>query len=99
MQVFKHFNELTDVSVHLVEVSPFLSDLQARNLCLTTRNTKDDTCKSYRKGENASGVSFSWYTRLDDVPREFSLVLAHEFFDALPIQKFQVMLKYKRICT
>lgn len=89
LKVFKHFNELTDVSVHLVEVSPFLSDLQARNLCLTTRNTKDDTCKSYRKGENASGVSFSWYTRLDDVPREFSLVLAHEFFDALPIQKFQ----------
>uniref|UniRef100_A0A665UKW2 Protein arginine methyltransferase NDUFAF7 n=1 Tax=Echeneis naucrates TaxID=173247 RepID=A0A665UKW2_ECHNA len=78
------------VSVHLVEVSSALSQLQAQKLT-ESRNreadNKDDPV--YRRGETAAGLPVSWYRRLEDVPAGFSIFLAHEFFDALPIHKFQ----------
>ncbi|XP_060773986.1 protein arginine methyltransferase NDUFAF7, mitochondrial [Neoarius graeffei] len=78
------------VSVHLVEVSPKLSEVQAR--CLTGENSQvcvsDEECV-YRTGTTHTGVPVSWYHRIDDIPRGFSIFLAHEFFDALPIHKFQ----------
>ncbi|MEQ2218452.1 hypothetical protein XENOCAPTIV_003405 [Xenoophorus captivus] len=57
------------VSVHLVEVSPALSWLQAETLT-GKRNmeasSEDDPV--YRHGETAARVSVSWYRRLEDVP-------------------------------
>lgn len=41
------------------------------------------------RGVTSTGLKISWYNRLQDVPRQFSLYLAHEFFDALPIHKYQ----------
>lgn len=80
----------TTVSVHLVEVSPKLSQIQAE--CLTgdqsqVSASEDETV--YRQGTTTSGLPISWYRTVDDVPRGFSIFLAHEFFDALPIHKFQ----------
>ncbi|XP_070782548.1 protein arginine methyltransferase NDUFAF7, mitochondrial [Enoplosus armatus] len=78
------------VSLHLVEVSPALSRLQAQNLTENRSleaDSKDEPV--YRRGETAAGLPVSWYHRLDDVPTGFSIFLAHEFFDALPIHKFQ----------
>lgn len=78
------------VSVHLVEVSPKLSEVQAH--CLAGENTQvcvSDEESVYRTGTTHTGVPVSWYRRIDDVPRGFSIFLAHEFFDALPIHKFQ----------
>ncbi|KAM4522564.1 protein arginine methyltransferase NDUFAF7, mitochondrial [Odontesthes bonariensis] len=78
------------VSLHLVEVSAALSLVQAQNLtgnsCQEVDNEDD---RVYRRGETASGLPVSWYRRLEDVPEEFSIFVAHEFFDALPIHKFQ----------
>lgn len=35
LRVFKQFKSLNDISIHLVEVSPILSQIQAKNLCKT----------------------------------------------------------------
>lgn len=82
--------EGTTVSVHLVEVSPKLSQIQAQ--CLTgdqsqVSASEDETV--YCQGTTTSGLPISWYRTVGDVPRGFSIFLAHEFFDALPIHKFQ----------
>lgn len=78
------------VSVHLVEVSPKLSQVQAE--CLAGECTQvcvSDKEVVYRTGTTHTGLPVSWYRNVEDVPRGFSIFLAHEFFDALPIHKFQ----------
>ncbi|KAM9840402.1 protein arginine methyltransferase NDUFAF7, mitochondrial [Aulostomus maculatus] len=78
------------VSLHLVEVSPALSRLQAQSLTGTrNQDTDREDEPVYRRGQTPTGVPVSWYHHLDDVPTGFSIFLAHEFFDALPIHKFQ----------
>ncbi|XP_037100603.1 protein arginine methyltransferase NDUFAF7, mitochondrial [Syngnathus acus] len=77
------------VSLHLVEVSPVLSRLQAQTLVGTVDEVAREGRPVYRHGRTAAGLPVSWYRRLEDVPPGFSVFLAHEFFDALPIHKFQ----------
>lgn len=78
------------VSLHLVEVSPALSQVQAHNLTGSRNREADGEDEPvYRRGETSAGLPVSWYRRLDDVPAGFSIFVAHEFFDALPIHKFQ----------
>ncbi|XP_072217767.1 protein arginine methyltransferase NDUFAF7, mitochondrial isoform X2 [Leuresthes tenuis] len=80
----------TSVSLHLVEVSAALSLVQAQNLTGNSCQEVDsEDDRVYRRGETPSGLPVSWYRRLEDVPAEFSIFVAHEFFDALPIHKFQ----------
>ncbi|KAG7220546.1 hypothetical protein INR49_017983 [Caranx melampygus] len=58
------------VSLHLVEVSPALSRLQAQKLTGTQNQdavTEDEPV--YRRGETAAGLQVSWYRRLEDVPQ------------------------------
>lgn len=55
------------VSVHLVEVSPALSRLQAETLTGTCSHEDEDQ-DVYRHGETPEGLKVSWYRRLDDVP-------------------------------
>ncbi|XP_037541615.1 protein arginine methyltransferase NDUFAF7, mitochondrial [Nematolebias whitei] len=78
------------VSLHLVEVSPALSRVQAQTLtgiCNQEASSEDDPV--YRRGKTVVGLPVFWYRRLEDVPPDFSIFVAHEFFDALPIYKFQ----------
>ncbi|XP_041951365.1 protein arginine methyltransferase NDUFAF7, mitochondrial [Alosa sapidissima] len=78
------------ISVHLVEVSPKLSQVQAQ--CLTgdqSQVSASENEPAYRTGTTSTGLPISWYRRVDDVPKGFSIFLAHEFFDALPVHKFQ----------
>ncbi|XP_051867287.1 protein arginine methyltransferase NDUFAF7, mitochondrial [Pristis pectinata] len=79
-----------EISVHLVEVSPKLSETQARLLtegehCLL----HDPSAAVYKTGITKTGLPISWYKDLQDVPKGFGFYLAHEFFDVLPIHKFQ----------
>ncbi|KAG5681943.1 hypothetical protein PVAND_011344 [Polypedilum vanderplanki] len=78
------------LSIHLVELSPYLSKMQAQKLCYSsTEFEKQNDLPFYRIGETVSGSKVYWYNRIEDVPKEFSIILAHEFFDALPIHKLQ----------
>ncbi|XP_050948083.1 protein arginine methyltransferase NDUFAF7, mitochondrial [Labeo rohita] len=79
----------TDISVHLVEVSPKLGQFQAECLTGDKTQTCNDDQPAYRSGTTRTGLPIYWYRRIEDVPRGFSVFLAHEFFDALPIHKFQ----------
>ncbi|NXX21086.1 NDUF7 methyltransferase, partial [Podargus strigoides] len=93
--ILRVFNQLAsllskcDVSIHLVEVSPKLSEIQA--LMLTGGKTQSDPEENsaYMKGVSKTGIPIFWYTHIQDVPPGYSFYLAHEFFDALPIHKFQ----------
>ncbi|XP_015434992.1 PREDICTED: NADH dehydrogenase [ubiquinone] complex I, assembly factor 7 homolog [Dufourea novaeangliae] len=96
LRVFKQFRVLNNVSIHLVEVSPILSMIQAKNLCKTSiehdiriKNSEQDCITYYREGITEDNVNIYWYYSIEDVPKKFSIFLAHEFFDALPIHKFQ----------
>uniref|UniRef100_A0A1A8FST2 Protein arginine methyltransferase NDUFAF7 n=1 Tax=Nothobranchius korthausae TaxID=1143690 RepID=A0A1A8FST2_9TELE len=78
------------VSLHLIEVSPALSDFQAQTL--TGGGSQKADCEAdpvYRHGTTAAGLPVSWYRCLEDVPAGFSIFVAHEFFDSLPVHKFQ----------
>ena len=50
---------------------------------------RNDTAH-YAHCRSKYGPEVFWYKQLPDVPRKFSIYVAHEFFDALPIHKFQV---------
>ncbi|XP_054719471.1 protein arginine methyltransferase NDUFAF7, mitochondrial-like isoform X2 [Uloborus diversus] len=75
----------TQLSIHFIEVSPHLRKLQALKLCST------DTEEGIENDllPTKYGFPLKWHSSLESVPENFSLFLAHEFFDALPIHKFQ----------
>lgn len=57
------------VSLHLVEVSPALSRLQAEKLTGSgSREADNEDEPVYRRGETKDGLPVSWYRNLDDVP-------------------------------
>ncbi|KAF3850294.1 hypothetical protein F7725_020013, partial [Dissostichus mawsoni] len=93
LRVFSQLKSVLDgcsVSLHLVEVSPALSGVQAQTLTggsSVESSSEDDPV--FRRGETSAGLPVFWYRRLEDLPAGFSIFIAHEFFDALPIHTFQ----------
>ncbi|XP_075144972.1 protein arginine methyltransferase NDUFAF7 homolog, mitochondrial [Haematobia irritans] len=90
LKVLSKFQLNKEFSINLVEISPHLSKMQAQLLCYRFDDADPNVDVYYRKGETASGTKIYWYSRLEDVPQQFSIVMAHEFFDALPVHKFQL---------
>lgn len=43
----------------------------------------------YKTNTSTTGSPVFWYNHLSLVPKAFTLYLAHEFFDVLPIHKIQ----------
>jgi NADH dehydrogenase [ubiquinone] 1 alpha subcomplex assembly factor 7 len=65
-------------SVHLVETSGSMRTLQSEKL----RNAKE-----------AGGFELLWHDAIDDVPHRedtYTMLVAHEFFDALPVHVLEV---------
>ena len=81
------------VHLHLVEVSERLSEVQKQALCVPSSNNSLDGSEEsgcYKSCVSKYGPKVSWYSSLSKVPTGLAFYVAHEFFDALPIHKFQV---------
>ncbi|CAL1392074.1 unnamed protein product [Linum trigynum] len=84
------FKSFTDsMHIHMVECSPVLQKLQHQNLKC------EKVCNADENGEKNSvtsitGSPVTWYSSLEQVPSGSpTIILAHEFYDALPIHQFQ----------
>lgn len=91
-QVFNRLKQDECLSCHFVEISPELSHLQAQRLCSRFEKNDDKTKLFYMNGVTKHNVPVYWYYSVQDVPKCFTCLVAHEFFDALPIHKLQVIL-------
>ncbi|CRK98491.1 CLUMA_CG011848, isoform A [Clunio marinus] len=90
LRVFDKFKVSKKLTIHLVELSPYLSTMQAQKLCYSSSKMDQESgLPYYQTGETLGGVRIFWYRRIEDIPKEFSIILAHEFFDVLPIHKLQ----------
>ncbi|KAI1287060.1 Protein arginine methyltransferase NDUFAF7, mitochondrial [Halotydeus destructor] len=90
-RVLSQFSQTRDSSsLHLVEISPHLTQIQEQTLCGTSSLSEGDRNKKLHS-LCKSGIPVTWYQTLEDVPDKtgFNAFVAHEFFDALPIHKFQ----------
>ncbi|CAL1281943.1 unnamed protein product [Larinioides sclopetarius] len=86
LRVFsKLSNSESKLSVQFIEVSPHLCLVQKSRLC--TEGAEQDLHGKTLKTKY--GFPITWHHHLTTVPEAFSLFLAHEFFDAMPIHKFQ----------
>nr|SVE75768.1 EOG090X06OK [Daphnia hispanica] len=91
LRVFSKFKIAeSDFSVSLVEVSPYLGQVQEKHLCSSQSQEATELPKDslhYKQSISLYGSPIRWYNHISDLPRTFTLFLAHEFFDALPIHK------------
>lgn len=71
-------------ALHLVEISPHLQKVQKKSICGTSSDKSSEM--------STQGIPVNWYQALEQVPKTagFNAFVAHEFFDALPIHRFQV---------
>ncbi|XP_047515988.1 protein arginine methyltransferase NDUFAF7 homolog, mitochondrial [Pieris napi] len=77
-----------EFSIHLVEISSTMQLLQANKLCASHKES-DIELPYNREGVTVSGIKVYWYNDLKKVPQNFSWYIAHEFFDVLPVHKFE----------
>ncbi|ONI19326.1 hypothetical protein PRUPE_3G272300 [Prunus persica] len=81
---FKNFTE--SLHVHMVECSPALQKLQHQKLeCVD-----EDVTAGKRTVSMLAKTPVSWHATLEQVPSGVpSIIIAHEFYDALPVYQFQ----------
>lgn len=93
LRAISNFPELkTSLSLHMIEISEKLSQMQEEKLSSTTDNTSNsssDNQPHYKSCVSKHGPSVYWYRDVQEVPAGYTMFVAHEFFDALPIHKFQ----------
>ncbi|KAL2499988.1 Protein of unknown function (DUF185) [Abeliophyllum distichum] len=84
---FKNF--MNSLQIHMVECSPALQKLQYENLKCMTEDGADGN-KEKRINSTLAETPVSWHATLEQVPTGLpTIIIAHEFFDALPLHQFQ----------
>ncbi|KAG2231049.1 hypothetical protein INT48_007560 [Thamnidium elegans] len=87
------YKTITDV--HFVEASPGLRKMQRAALVkgsqdndvIRIEGNKDEP--PIETITRSDGVKVSWHDGIEVVPEQWSCIMAHEFFDALPIHSFE----------
>lgn len=91
LRTLSQFGDISnDVSVSLVEVSPRMRRLQRQQLAGESHPLTDNG-PSPSRIVSRFGAPVSWYNTINDVPSEdvgFTVFLANEFLDALPVHQF-----------
>ncbi|KAG2182781.1 hypothetical protein INT44_005761 [Umbelopsis vinacea] len=80
--------------VQLVEASPGLRKVQRAKL---VPGSQESDVKLVEDSQNvpvqqcirSDGIAINWYDGIEDLPETWSMIMAHEFFDALAIHTFE----------
>lgn len=91
-RVLSQFSSTRDnSSIHLVEISPVLTQIQEKALCDEISVIEQDRSNRLHHSLSKNGIPVTWYQSIDElsVTSGFNAFIANEFFDALPIHKFQ----------
>lgn len=94
LRTIRSFGDFTSAieNIYLVEASPTLRDTQKRVLCGDA--AMQETSTGHQSRSKHSDKAVVWVDDLRSVPKQAqrsSFVVAHEFFDALPVHVFQSM--------
>ncbi|XP_037413082.1 protein arginine methyltransferase NDUFAF7, mitochondrial-like [Triticum dicoccoides] len=82
----KFVNFTKALNINLVECSPTLQKVQYNTLKCEDESVGDEK----RTVSKLCGAPVYWHASLEQVPSGFpTIIVAHEFFDALPIHQFQ----------
>jgi NADH dehydrogenase [ubiquinone] 1 alpha subcomplex assembly factor 7 len=76
------------VSIHFIEASPYLKDMQYTSLLKCLKQAVPQPLDR-KDSVQINGTHVSWHPSLETIPAGPTVVLAHEFFDALPVYQFQ----------
>ena len=91
--MWKNVEAASDLHVYLVESSPFMRQTQMKQLCnyAETEEVEPILLKNYAS-RFSNDIKIIWLQDLSELPKVEAphFFLANEFFDALPVQKFQV---------
>ncbi|OAY65680.1 NADH dehydrogenase (ubiquinone) complex I, assembly factor 7 [Ananas comosus] len=85
----KFVNFTKSLNIHLVECSPALQKVQYNTL-KCAEDVLGEESSTKRAISGISGAPVHWHAALEQVPSGLpTIILAHEFYDALPIHQFQ----------
>ncbi|KVH92732.1 protein arginine methyltransferase NDUFAF7, mitochondrial [Cynara cardunculus var. scolymus] len=81
----KKFEKFTEaLHIHMIEVSPALKKIQKLTLKCNDDDGDENTVSAL------TGTRVSWHATLEEVPTGLpTIIIAHEFYDALPVHQFQ----------
>jgi NADH dehydrogenase [ubiquinone] 1 alpha subcomplex assembly factor 7 len=87
--------------IHMVENSSNLRSVQTKLLCGTVDSVALNEATTYTATTHTYNIPITWYYGIKDIEKRtdsMSIVIAHEFFDALPVHVLEVKPKQQSDC-
>jgi NADH dehydrogenase [ubiquinone] 1 alpha subcomplex assembly factor 7 len=95
LRIWSRNNEATsDLFVYMIETSSFMRKTQFSKLCAMNGITESEPkILEIYASKISPNIKITWLTDIKELPKKEAahFFVANEFFDALPIQKFQVL--------